>query len=117
MSSTREAQSLEKLLDPVWLSSALESTVKDVKVIVPTRILEQSDVTVVEAQQQGEGGGGSSSTTTTSLTLLFKYVSVKKLQARMHKTEEKWCISVKSFENEWAFHGVVNHGEGHRQVR
>ena len=96
-------------LDKAWLSTVLNTTVVDVKILHPTRVLEQSDVTALEVYTTQDGS-------IAPLPLLLKYVSVKKLQARMHKTEEKWRISVQSFENEWAFHGVVNQGQAHTKV-
>lgn len=39
------------------------------------------------------------------LRLLLKHVDVPSQQARIHKTAEKWAISVQSFDNEYTFFG------------
>lgn len=59
-------------LDLAWLSNHLQARIVDAKVDITTRILEQSDVTVIEVHK--EDG--------TAMKLLLKYVDVKALQAR-----------------------------------
>ena len=60
--------------------------------------LEQSDVSVIDvALEDGEGNNK-------PLQLLLKNVDVLDQKARINKSEEKWRISVQSFENEYNFY-------------
>lgn len=61
--------------------------------VSPIKKLDQSDIAIIKVTNN-----------TSSSTLLLKHVDVVDQKARITKTEEKWRISVQSFENEYNFY-------------
>lgn len=81
------------------------STILSKKVLTVKRdeatMLEQSDVSVINVVLEGDEG----------YQLLLKNVDVLDQKARIKKTEEKWRISVQSFENEYNFYKLKSSDE------
>lgn len=82
---------------PAWLSGFLHETV-DSATFDNVRELEQSNVATLTVQPSGG-------------RLLLKKTNVKWLRERMAKSDEKWSISVRSFENELLFYKLAPDAE------
>ena len=85
--------SIEGISNILHLSD--DKVIAKVECISGTKRLDQSDVSVIQAFMEGEEDR--------PLKMLVKNVDVLDQMARIKKTQEKWRISIQSFENEYNY--------------